>query len=953
MGRNLYLVAKPSEHQRRSQPAELLTLGTVASAAVPEMDRQHQLITLLAYLAIEGPTERSTLATLFWPRSNSPLNNLSSALTRIRGLAPDALIVDQRVVATRWISDAEAILRQRRASDLDVHQGYKGPFLLGLQLPKVGVELEEWIFDVRDRVRDCAVTSATNAAVAASVRGEDLEACQLAELAWHMDPGSEILAEAAQRLAPILSSRARPLARELRELSGVARIRPSAAPLMGVVGRELDLRQLVGLASGGRSVNVVGLAGSGKSTLLRLVGQQLEAGGRRVATVDACGEVAGPGVLARVAAALGCGAATSDAIGAIVQRIERDTVVVVDDVSNTADVAAALRELSTVVGAVVVSSRQKLDLASFDEYLLAGLRVRHESGQEGPAFELFRNGAGLDGVALSAVESELVESICRRVGGLPLAIRLTSQSVRLIGLAAVSQSLTELDSTFGERAYDDHTNLLDLIGQSWSRLSDDVQVAVESLSIFRGSFSSAAARSVARAGLGVLTEIHDVALLTSRSGALELHPLVRTFARRSLDRAPERRQAVADQHAMWFVDELINWAGQLRTETATEALEGLQTMQNDLEFAWQTICDAGDGRLMAQALPSIDQYLLQTGQSELARDLYSRARQSAAALDVRAPGLLAELMNNIAWVDMMLGNAGSAAALVDEGLMLPGLTPSTEIALWRTRCALLGNAGDADGAVAGYERARRVAEQIDDPYTAMLLEEDLGRAHALLGNHDVARRAFRSVLSYARSESNRHMEARSYLLLARSTVPQDIDHAMALFDEGEDLAIRYELKHLVAYFPVDRGDAQRFVQDFAAADVAYRDGLVRAEEVGERPLVVRATLGAARASLRLGDVHRARDLYRTGLRGAIDADSWIGALGAALEVVAMTKEQGRSTMATKKILHAVRAHPHIDWFDRVTFGIAHSADDELTHKSSGLGLDEMCELVLAEIRKLI
>ncbi len=48
--------------------------------------RQAKLLLLAAYLTLEGETPRRHLAGLFWPHAADPMNSLSVALRKLRGV---------------------------------------------------------------------------------------------------------------------------------------------------------------------------------------------------------------------------------------------------------------------------------------------------------------------------------------------------------------------------------------------------------------------------------------------------------------------------------------------------------------------------------------------------------------------------------------------------------------------------------------------------------------------------------------------------------------------------------------------------------------------------------------------------------------------------------------------------------------------------------------------------
>src|SRR5690606_24070875 len=122
---------------------------------------------LLAYLCLEGPSERRHVAELFWPTSEDRMKSLGVALSRIRREAPDAIGADRARVWSNVACDAAALLVPERASVAeravvperaetaaanDREPGPTGAFLDGLYLADIGSELEEWMYQKRESV---------------------------------------------------------------------------------------------------------------------------------------------------------------------------------------------------------------------------------------------------------------------------------------------------------------------------------------------------------------------------------------------------------------------------------------------------------------------------------------------------------------------------------------------------------------------------------------------------------------------------------------------------------------------------------------------------------------------------------------------------------------------------------------------------------------------------------
>lgn len=133
--------------------SRVLTLGTLR---VPErrLTRPKPLL-LLAYLALEGPTDRHRLAGLFFPDAADARDALSTTLARLHGLVDRGSTDDPRVSAT-VSTDSQEFLEAACLHDATGALAlYKGPFAQGFDTA-VGPEVEEWVLATRELLASVA-----------------------------------------------------------------------------------------------------------------------------------------------------------------------------------------------------------------------------------------------------------------------------------------------------------------------------------------------------------------------------------------------------------------------------------------------------------------------------------------------------------------------------------------------------------------------------------------------------------------------------------------------------------------------------------------------------------------------------------------------------------------------------------------------------------------------------
>lgn len=963
----------------------LLTLGEISFSRDDTLQGQHRPLVLLAYLAHNGPQDRRSIATIFWPHAKNPLNSLSSTLTRIRKAVPGLMEVDSHRVAVTCVTDALALLAKLREGDqMGAVAAYGGRFLDGFRLPNLGLELEEWIFETRESI-DQAVADAAVACSRSMYEADRLvEAADLAEKAFTIGGMSGAVIDEADLLYAVLRREGRVAAEQLkaaaieidlaidesyvslppREVDAAAAPLPGGSPL---VGRDHDLDRLATAVRTHGIVNLYGLGGVGKTAVVRGFVQSLSdragefPGGWRRVTVDA--EDDGERLLEALASALDVTTARDTLVAALADEIVEPTLLVIDDVQTSPSIKAALTSLADVPNArCVVLSRLPLDLPAVGHVQLHGLSTAVEDGDTvSPAAKLFIEHARphLTQTApdLSPATKDLIEQICRRLSGVPLAIELTAAWLRILPLSDV-QSMFDDDEILHQVPPGKDLSLGRVIERCWSLLDADTQDALSDLSIMVGGFTRSSARAVASIGVQELASLIDSSLIdVSLHGRMRCHALVQAFAAEQLDRRPERKVELSNRYRSFFVDQLTGVVPMLTGPDQGEALVRLAADHRNFEEVWVGLIAGAEWEAATEVTPALDTYLLRSGQLFAAHRMFAMALTEVSEGQVDSDDgrnrLAALLTNNLAWVQMLLGRETQASELCDQGLaVVPVSDRRTRIALLRTRSALANQAGDCQSSLDGYLEAHELASEIEDETLIALLDEDIGRCFKLLGESEKATAAFRKTLDAARRFGDPHMEARSYLLLGATEVDRDPDQAVVLLDEGEELAERHGLAHLRAYFPRERALAFLALDDPQRAIDEFQRGIALTDEVGDQLALANATIGLGRSYLRLGDGEAAREPLSNGFRLAIRSNSWPFVLGAALTVANFALERDPENELASQLLRFATEHPSTfhDEIAREDFGRRGTAIAPLPADSR---LDETCERILRVLRAVI
>ena len=290
---------------------------------------------------------------------------------------------------------------------------------------------------------------------------------------------------------------------------------PAAAPpasagnlrarLSRFVGRDAELAQLREAVRSSRLVTLTGTGGAGKTRLAMEAAAALGEDHRDGAWLVELAGVAGPdGVAPAAAAALGAGAATvpgAQPAGSTTDLIVRylagrSLVVVLDNCEHVIGEAAALAD--TLTGAVaglrlIATSREPLGVPGEVLVPVGGLAPP-------AAVELFVDRARAVRPGFGPDEAgDVIEDICRRLDGLPLAVELAAARLRALPLATLAERLNDrfgLLSHGARTALPRQQTLRAVVDWSYDLLFSDERRLFCRLATFIGGCGLAAAEAV-------------------------------------------------------------------------------------------------------------------------------------------------------------------------------------------------------------------------------------------------------------------------------------------------------------------------------------------------------------------------------------------------------------------------------------------------------------------------
>ncbi|MDM0113446.1 adenylate/guanylate cyclase domain-containing protein [Variovorax sp. J22R133] len=376
-----------------------------------------------------------------------------------------------------------------------------------------------------------------------------------------------------------------------------------------LIGRDDDLAVLEHLLAQHRLVTVLGAGGIGKTSLALWAAHAAQATHGDGAAWIELAPISNPALLyATVARAVGLPVGRGDApLPSLLAGLKpRRMLLVLDNAEHLLDVVAPFAE-SLIHAApeihLLVTSQAALKCEGEHMFRLGALavpeaRTTSSAAARYGAVALFIDQAQAANhhFALTEDNVDTVIDVCRRLDGIPLALKLAAARMPLFGLAGLASQLTERLRVLGggsRNAPPRQQTLRAALDWSYGLLNASEQAVFRTLGVFVGGFTLEFACA--------LTRLEEASLAADETALVDaLAELVdRSFV--VVDRGDPPRYQLLESAREYALDQLRT-SGQLQETQHHHAKAMLQILQRRSESAWVT----SDAAWLAFCAPELD-----------------------------------------------------------------------------------------------------------------------------------------------------------------------------------------------------------------------------------------------------------------------------------------------------------------------------------------------------------
>ena len=598
---------------------------------------------------------------------------------------------------------------------------------------------------------------------------------------------------------------------------------------------------------------------------------------------------------------------------------------------------------------IMVTSRQRLNLQAEWVFKIRGLAfpkkhinedLRVEDVENYSAVQLFCQRARRlnHEFSLLDVNKTTVGRICQLVEGMPLAIELAAASVATLTceqiVTQLERSLDALATTMRD-VPERHRSVWAVFEHSWHLLTEVEQRVFQKLTVFRGSFTSQAARQVAQASPKILPTLIDKSLLRQDAlGRYEIHELLRQYAAEKLNNYPTEKEVALESHCEYYTDFLRQKAVPLQTNFQPEALAEVGLEIENIRAAWRWTVAHTKLEAIEPCLESFYQFYWARNWFHEGKQVFEQAEKVAASAGQHDSLLLAKIWTRQAEFESWLARYDEAKLRLKNSIRVcRTFQEQDELAL---AIQLLGRVhywqGELVPAKELFEESLALYRQTGNKAGLALTLNNLANTIGdLSADYDRAQPLYEESLALARQIDDRFGIARA--LINQGAVAQEIGNyarAQQLYRESlevyQELDYRYGQSAALNYL----GQVGSLLDEHSAATAFLQQSFELSQETGDRHSMASCRQQLGNVACRMGAYPEAKTHFAEALSLAMEIRAFSVALDILIGVADLFKQQGQKERA----------------LELLAFVICQSADSQ-ERKNRALALLPVCEAGLS------
>jgi predicted ATPase/transcriptional regulator with XRE-family HTH domain len=561
---------------------------------------------------------------------------------------------------------------------------------------------------------------------------------------------------------------------------------------------------------------------------------------------------------------------------------------------------------------ILTTSRERLNLHGEWMYELHGLPVPPaeymDRLDEYSAAVLFVQSARRVKTDFEIEEEEkaALVRICQLLEGIPLALELAAAWAAMLSCTEIADEI-ESNIDFLQTTMRDmperHRSLRASFDHSWQYLSEEEQMVLCRLAVFRGGFDRLAAERVAGATLPLLASLVSKSLVRRGDDArYDLHEVIRQLALSHLEADPVQQEKARDAHSEYYLQFTADREKSLRSATQQQAVRELINEMDNLRAAWIWAIRRGQFSLLGASVRSLAWFFEVTGlvregieQFEpLIRTLRARpqhdewqwvlghtlthqgmlyfrrglfdqaqARMEASLSILRALGQQELMTDVLVYLSIILhlnGDMERSRTLMEEGLTCARSAGDE----WFLAYAIF-NLGYLDSLIGKYEEGYRqmlegvaIWRKLGDPHSISLGLNHLTPTLVELGRYAEAEIGLQESLRLCNESGHRWGMGTAHRYLGLVKMAQGrLEEAKSLFHTSIETFGDYFIGWDIAKSWVYLGETIFRSGDFVEARRVYLQSLRLSKEADASPLMLDALTGLAQLSLQAGEYEQA------------------------------------------------------------------------------------------------